>query len=90
MKLYELPRNRRFTLNEQPKQPPDILYEVDILKVYTLHHIDGMYSYVTDIDGNIYHFAAWTEVTPYDREISRIDIIGQNGNTGEHYETEEF
>lgn len=53
MKLYELKRNTLFTL-------------VDDDRIYNLHHIDGMYSYVTDAMNNVYHFAAWTEVTPYD------------------------
>jgi hypothetical protein len=66
MQLYELPQGKMFTLNEQPKQPPDIQEEADEMKHYTLKNIDGMYSYVYDIYGNVYHFAAWTEVTPYE------------------------
>lgn len=64
MKLYELHRGECFTLDEQPTQPPDIPYEADILKMYTLNTIDGMYSHVSDTYGNVYHFAAWTEVNP--------------------------
>ena len=70
MKLYELARNSMFTLDEQPHQPPDYPEEADTLKHYTLKNIDGMYSYVYDIYGNVYHFAAWTEVTPYDNKHS--------------------
>lgn len=62
MKLYELHRGEMFTLSEQPQQPPDITYEADTMKVYTLGNIDGMYSYCEDTYGNIYHFAAWTLV----------------------------
>lgn len=62
MKLYELHRGECFTLEEQPTQPPDIMLEADTHKMYTLHNIDGMYSYVTDQEGDMHHFAAWTEV----------------------------
>ena len=49
MKLYEVPRDTRVVL------PNGI--EVDF------HHIDGMYSYCVDDDGDVIHLAAWTEVT---------------------------
>ena len=66
MKLYELHRGECFTLNEQPTQPPDINWEADTLKLYTLNNIDGMYSHVSDNEGNVLHFAAWTEVETVD------------------------
>ena len=62
MKLYELHRGDTFFIQEQPQQPPDIITEVELRRTYRLHNIDGMYSYVTDMDDNVYHFAAWTEV----------------------------
>ncbi len=31
-------------------------------KHYVLNNIDGMYSHVSDTYGNVFHFAAWTEV----------------------------
>lgn len=61
-KLYELHRGTKFKLLEHPKQPPDIVNGADRKDVYTLDNIDGMYSHVTDSEGNVYHFAAWTEV----------------------------
>lgn len=61
MKLYELERNTKFKLLEEPQIPPVAPNGV-VGKVYTLRNIDGMYSYVKDDDGNVYHFAAWTEV----------------------------
>lgn len=64
MQLYELRRGKKFTLNEVPKQPPDILYEPYLDKVYILHNIDGAYGNCADIEGASYYFAAWTEVTP--------------------------
>jgi len=62
MKLYELHRGEMFTLAEQPQMPPDITWEADTLKCYILNNIDGMYSHVNDTYGNVYYFAAWTEV----------------------------
>jgi hypothetical protein len=70
MKLYELSRGMLFTLKEQPKMPPDVFGEVDTQKVYKLHNIDGMYSYVTDTGGMVYHFAAWTEVEKFEHTNS--------------------
>jgi len=61
MKLYEVKRNTLFTL-------------VDDDRIYNLHNIDGMYSYVTDAMNNVYHFAAWTEVEPYESNI-RIQTV---------------
>lgn len=65
LKLYELHHGDCFTLDEEPTIPPNhIPVGRNMNIVYTLHHIDGMYSYVTDVDKNVYHFAAWTEVNP--------------------------
>ena len=61
MKLYELDRDTRFKLLEQPRIPP-VAPDGEVGKVYTLRNIDGMYSYVKDDEGNVYHSAAWTEV----------------------------
>ena len=61
MKLFELDRDTKFKLLQQPRSP--IVAPVgEVGKVYTLRNIDGMYSYVKDDEGNVYHFAAWTEV----------------------------
>ena len=48
MKLYEVPNNTQVVLSSGLN-----------LK---FHHIDGMYSYCTDSDNNVYHIAAWEEV----------------------------
>lgn len=66
MKLYELHRGELFFLAEKPLEPPDITDTPDINKLYKLNNIDGMYSHVSDTEGNVYHFAAWTEVKTYD------------------------
>jgi len=52
MKLYEVPRNTRIVLDEEEGRGEE----------YNFHHIDGMYSYCTDDNKNVVHFAAWTEV----------------------------
>lgn len=47
MKLYEVPRNTK------------VKFEGEI---YKFHHIDGMYSYCHDKNGNVVHLVAWAEV----------------------------
>jgi hypothetical protein len=49
MKLYNVPRNTRVQLDSGLE--------------LNFHHTDGMYSYCEDDEGNVYHLAAWTEVT---------------------------
>lgn len=51
MKLYDVPRNTRVRVLEGEERI-EVLFD----------HIDGMYSYCKDKDGNIIHLAAWTEV----------------------------
>ena len=48
MKLYDVPPNSTIRIDEH--------------WVLEFHHIDGMYSYSKDKDGNVVHLAAWTEV----------------------------
>jgi hypothetical protein len=63
MKLYELNPNTFFRLMDNPQVPVDAAEgNPDLL--YKLKNIDGMYSYVIGSDKQVYHFAAWTEVTP--------------------------
>jgi hypothetical protein len=50
MKLYELPRNSYFTIEDDPQQ-----------YVYLFKHVDGMYS-VCYYDDKLIHIAAWTDV----------------------------
>ena len=64
MKLYNLKRGDTFLLLEDPVVPVGHTDDVNWLTPYKLKNIDGMYSYVTDKSGNVYHFAAWTEVNP--------------------------
>jgi hypothetical protein len=62
MKLYDLKRGDWFMLVEDCKAPPDIGgYAAGTY--FRFSHVDGMYSYCTDGDGNVYHPVAWAEVT---------------------------
>ncbi len=56
MELYNVPNNTRIRLK-------DALFEDEIL---LFHHIDGMYSYCTDMSGGVIHLAAWTDVEVVD------------------------
>lgn len=49
MKLYELPRNTKFKIK-------------GFDEIFTLDHIDGMYSFCLDKDGNVVHIVAYAEV----------------------------
>ena len=61
MKLYDVPRNTRVRVLEDARTPPDSLNVLTDNEVM-FNHIDGMYSYCKDKDGNVVHLAAWTEV----------------------------
>lgn len=71
MKLYDLPRYSYVKiLDEKVKQPIanyPIKEENDII---FFDHIDGMYSFCVDNEGNIIHLAAWTEVEIVDKPKS--------------------
>jgi len=51
MELYNVPNNTRIRIKG---------FEED--GVLFFHHIDGMYSYCTDMSGGVVHLAAWTDV----------------------------
>jgi len=51
MKLYELPRDSYFTINDDETK-----------ELFFFNHIDGMYSLCHNMKKEIIHFAAWTEV----------------------------
>ena len=51
MKLYQLPRNTYFSLEDNPSQ-----------YVYFLDHIDGMYSVCYDGQDNLIHISALADV----------------------------
>jgi len=51
MKLYELPRDSYFSIEDDPQQ-----------RVYLFKHVDGMYSVCYDMNDELIHIAAWTDV----------------------------
>jgi hypothetical protein len=51
MKLYELPRDSYFTINDDETK-----------EVFFFKHVDGMYSYCLNMKNDVIHFAAWTDV----------------------------
>ena len=61
MKLYNVPNNTLVRVVLPEGAPPDarMVGEGEIVK---FHHVDGMYSYCHDKDGNVVHLAAWTDV----------------------------
>lgn len=60
MKLYELPKRTYFKIEG----------EGDVFNsIYFLDHIDGMYSYCTDKEGNVLHIGASTEVVRVDSTV---------------------
>lgn len=61
MKLYEVPNNTKVKVLSEVKVPPGapLINVGDIIK---FGHIDGMYSYCHNEDGELVHMAAWTEV----------------------------
>ena len=66
MKLYDVPRNSKIRIiDEDVKNPPASLKQ-NTGDVLDFHHIDGMYSYCKDKEGNVVHIAAWTEVEVLD------------------------
>ncbi len=62
MKLYELSKRKIWvrTVSEETG-PPDGIKPIKGDK-YFFDHIDGMYSYCRDKQGNVVHLPAWTEV----------------------------
>jgi len=64
--LYDLPRDTYFKLapTDVVQVPPDS-NEFQLSGVYKFLGLDGMYSRCIDKDGNLHHFAAWTNVIPW-------------------------
>ena len=62
MELYKLPRGSHFRLIGNTQIPPETRHP-NLNKTYKLINIDGMYSYCLDENKDVYHFAAWADVT---------------------------
>lgn len=60
--LYELKKGDTFKIVDDELNVPVAHDEVDLTAEYWFGHIDGMYSFCKDPEGNVVHFAAWTKV----------------------------
>lgn len=60
--LYELRKGDKFNIIDEELKVPPAHDAVDLAAEYWFGHIDGMYSFCKDPEGNIVHFAAWTKV----------------------------
>jgi hypothetical protein len=65
MELYNVPRQTHVRIVGEDKVPP-CAKQVVTGEVVFFDHIDGMYSFCRDKDGEIVHLAAWTEVEVVD------------------------
>ena len=61
MKLYEVPNNTKIRVISEARTPASHR-DFESEEILDFHHIDGMYSFCKDKDGNTVHLAAWTEV----------------------------
>lgn len=61
MKLYDVPNNTLVRPLTKVVQPP-FSREIQETEIVKFHHIDGMYSYCHDKNGEVVHLAAWTDV----------------------------
>ena len=62
MKLYDCKNKSWVRITESNPQSPPVALELQNNQEIFYDHIDGMYSYCKDKEGNIVHLAAWTEV----------------------------
>ena len=60
--LYELQKGDKFKIVDDEIKIPPIHDALDLATEYWFGHIDGMYSYCKDSNGNPVHLAAWTKV----------------------------
>ena len=61
MKLYEVPRNSRIKVLSDIKVPPGAK-AIKSKDELNFSHVDGMYSFCTNDDGEVIHLVAWAEV----------------------------
>lgn len=61
MKLYDVKHNSKVRLKSTESGPVASI-DPEVGEVYTFHHIDGMYSYCKDPQGNVVHLPAWSDV----------------------------
>ena len=67
MKLYNVLRNTLVMPIDDANAPPDAR-PIGAGEVVLFHHIDGTYSYCTDMWGKTVHLPAWQEVVVLEEE----------------------
>jgi hypothetical protein len=53
VKLHDAPRNTVISTTSAPEKP------------FWFQQVDGMYSLCNELNGDVFHIAAWTEVFPW-------------------------
>lgn len=61
MELYKVPRYHRVKVLQGVRVPVGAL-EINKGDELNFHHVDGMYSYCKNDDGEVCHLLAWAEV----------------------------
>ncbi len=61
MKLYKVPNNSRIIVKNKVSTPPASI-PIEKGDILQFHHIDGMYSYCENENGDVVHLVAWAEV----------------------------
>lgn len=61
MKLHDVPPGTKIRVLDETKTPP-ASPEIEEQDILFFHHIDGMYSYCEDMEGNVVHLIAWADV----------------------------
>ena len=65
MQLHEVPNNTKVRIvpnQEGGTQHPPSHREFEAEEVLMFSHIDGMYSFCRDMNGNVVHLVCWQEV----------------------------
>ena len=62
MKLYEVPNNSYVRVTSNNPRLPLGATKVSSEDLIHFHHIDGMYSYCHNSNGEVVHLVAWQEV----------------------------
>jgi hypothetical protein len=66
MKLYEVPKYSTIKVGDMELE---------------FHHIDGMYSYCTDSEGNTHHIAAWADVEIVSHYEQKPAVMSETNDT---------
>ena len=62
MKLYTIKRNTWVRVVDDSISTPPASIPVGTNDIVLVDHVDGMYSFCRNLDGEVVHLAAWTEV----------------------------